>query len=386
MAERVVLHVGTPKSGTTYLQTLLWENRERLAGAGVHLPLESRRDHFQAISDLAGNLRRVLPGVEPTTWERMAEAIAGTPGTALISEELLCSLEPEAQHRAIESMAGTPVTIVVTARDPFRQIPSAWQQLLKHGGVTPLATFVERLRAGTDQRWRRQQDVAAVLGRWAAAVGAAQVVVVTVPPRGASHELLWQRFAAALGVDAVGFSTPAAAANETLDSGQAELLRRMNVALDGRLPFPQPYVPVMRLTMVPALANHPLGGRLRVPAEHVDWVTQYAREAVAEIEDLGVVVRGDLADLIGDPPTGPDEPLDEDALDRVLLDVIADFAVGQAAAYAEIDRQRERINRQNRRIERLQQRVDKAKARSAALREEVAALRPRGRLWRSRKD
>ena len=38
MAERVFLHIGGPKCGTTYLQTVLWSNKPRLAEAGVLRP------------------------------------------------------------------------------------------------------------------------------------------------------------------------------------------------------------------------------------------------------------------------------------------------------------------------------------------------------------
>ena len=36
-APRVVLHVGAPKSGTTYLQRVLWRNRDELAGVAADL-------------------------------------------------------------------------------------------------------------------------------------------------------------------------------------------------------------------------------------------------------------------------------------------------------------------------------------------------------------
>ena len=44
MAERVYLHVGLPKTATTYLQTILWANRDALEEQGVRLPGSSRRD------------------------------------------------------------------------------------------------------------------------------------------------------------------------------------------------------------------------------------------------------------------------------------------------------------------------------------------------------
>ena len=38
MAERVLLHIGAPKAGTTFLQTILWKNRESLGAQGLLVP------------------------------------------------------------------------------------------------------------------------------------------------------------------------------------------------------------------------------------------------------------------------------------------------------------------------------------------------------------
>ncbi len=48
MANRVFLHVGTPKTGTTYLQTVMWANRDKLAEQGLLLPLRRVRDFSTA--------------------------------------------------------------------------------------------------------------------------------------------------------------------------------------------------------------------------------------------------------------------------------------------------------------------------------------------------
>jgi hypothetical protein len=45
---RVVLHVGAPKSGTTFLQRALWARRAELEGDGFHVPGETGRDMFLA--------------------------------------------------------------------------------------------------------------------------------------------------------------------------------------------------------------------------------------------------------------------------------------------------------------------------------------------------
>jgi hypothetical protein len=52
MARRVVLHVGAMKSGTSYLQRLLMENRELLGERGVLLPGQSWRDQVRGVVDV----------------------------------------------------------------------------------------------------------------------------------------------------------------------------------------------------------------------------------------------------------------------------------------------------------------------------------------------
>src|SRR6187549_340164 len=46
MARRVFFHIGAPKSGTTFLQTVMWENRARLEGQGLLYPGSRRFDQY----------------------------------------------------------------------------------------------------------------------------------------------------------------------------------------------------------------------------------------------------------------------------------------------------------------------------------------------------
>ena len=49
---RVIVHIGEPKTGTTFLQQVMWRNRGELAAAGVLLPGHHPQDHFRAQNDL----------------------------------------------------------------------------------------------------------------------------------------------------------------------------------------------------------------------------------------------------------------------------------------------------------------------------------------------
>src|SRR5262245_64817592 len=129
-AGRVYLHVGTPKSGTTSLQELLWRNRERLRGAGLLYPGDQPDAHFLATLDL---LDRHFHGQAAAdgAWERLAAEVQAWGGTAVISHEMLAPARPDTVRRAMDSLAGVEVHIVCTARDLARQVPAVWQEDVK---------------------------------------------------------------------------------------------------------------------------------------------------------------------------------------------------------------------------------------------------------------
>ena len=52
------VHVGPPKTGTTYLQSVLWNNRKRLRRNRVLLPGGAKVEHFRAAKDLKRLNRR----------------------------------------------------------------------------------------------------------------------------------------------------------------------------------------------------------------------------------------------------------------------------------------------------------------------------------------
>ncbi len=81
MARRVFLHVGLPKTGTTYLQTLLWDNRDELLRQGVLLPGGSSRDHLWASGAVREDphLPRRSPEA-PAAWDRLVEEITAWEG------------------------------------------------------------------------------------------------------------------------------------------------------------------------------------------------------------------------------------------------------------------------------------------------------------------
>src|SRR3954451_9965956 len=80
---RVIVHVGAPKTGTSFVQDVLWLNREALAAQGVLYPAERFDEHFLAALDLMelpwGGLENQAVGA----WDRLAERIPAWSGTAI---------------------------------------------------------------------------------------------------------------------------------------------------------------------------------------------------------------------------------------------------------------------------------------------------------------
>lgn len=310
----MVMHIGTPKSGTTFLQELLWESRPALAEAGVLYPGEHPGAHFHAVLDARQRSFHgyVDPGVAGA-WDRIVAAARDHQGTTVVSHELFGDLSSEEAARALADLDFAEVHVVVTVRDLARQLPAVWQEDVKNRHALPFPDFLEMVRPGSgrpdEQRpaadateghaeafWLRH-DVPAVLRRWAAGLPAEQVHVVTVPPQGADPGLLWERFAAVVGVDPAVATQPDGRRNQSLGRAESELLRRLNERLDYGVEWPLYASRITHHLAVGALAGRPGSARLTLPAGERAWVSAAADAVVAELAALECTVTGDLEDL-----------------------------------------------------------------------------------------
>ena len=108
MARRVFLHVGTAKSGTSFLQDLWWEHRGELRERGLLLPGGRRRDHFAAAAVVKGMTAVVetLRGRERDAWRRLVEETRTWAGDALVTNEHFSDSPPDAAAAALADLAG----------------------------------------------------------------------------------------------------------------------------------------------------------------------------------------------------------------------------------------------------------------------------------------
>lgn len=333
--KRVVLHVGAPKTGSTFLQLVLWHNREVLGGVGLGYPLEQQREHFAATMDLRemawGGTRD--PAWEGA-WERIATRIREWPGhTAVFSNELLGGATSEQISRAVQSLMPAEVQIVFTARDLARQMTSDWQEQVKHTHAVTFDAFVDDLVAhGLNATppfgpmfWGLHDPVH-VLRPWADVVDADHIHVVTVPQAGAPRDTLWRRFVGQLDVDPQLCDLDLANANPSLGAVEAELLRAINERAN-RI-RPRNYREVLRRRLIQEV----LRGRsdqapIAFPERHFDWLRKRSQELIDGVRDAGYVVVGNLSELEPVLPVpGAVDPAQIDG--AVLLDAALDAMAG----------------------------------------------------------
>lgn len=311
-ARRVVLHVGSPKTGTTFLQNVLWSQRAIAREQGLLLPMERFNDHYLASLDLRGLSRRPIhPPRAIGMWDRIVGEVADWSGTALVSHELFAAATAEQAAAGVESLqaVGSEVHVVVTARDLVRQVAAEWQEHVKHRSTKTFAEFVAEVReddARTGWFWK-VQDFASVLERWGAGLPPEQVHVVTVPLRGTSSELLWGRFASLLGVDPGAFNTDLPRSNTSLGAEQAELLRRVNLELGERLPLPGPYPLVVKNVLAHRILEKHPGTRLALAPDDAKFAVAESRSIADRLAASGIDVVGDLEELVPEAASAVDE-------------------------------------------------------------------------------
>lgn len=306
------LHVGEPKSATTFLQEVLWNNRAALGKQGVFLPGLHAQEHFRANLDLREVPQQPDDPSGPWTgeWATLAKQAARTPGRSVISHELLAAATTEQAARARASLEPAEVHIVLTVRDFGRLLPAEWQETVKHRNRQPWERWVRRVMAGPDAPPRRRarwfwqvHDTADVLRRWSVDLPPERVHVVTVPPPGAPPELIWQRFAAVLGVDPNRVDLSAARPNASLGLPEVEMLRRLNMALrrDG-VPDWFYAVHVKEALAHGVLADRPVTLRPALAPRQHKWAQDRAAELIENVRAAGYDVVGDLSDLVPQIP------------------------------------------------------------------------------------
>jgi hypothetical protein len=331
---RVYLHVGAPKTGTTYLQDRLALNATSLRRHGYRYPTGLQPDMFLAALDLVdrpwGGLRPQAAG----QWEALVRRTRRARGNAVISHEILAGARAGEARRARADLAFAELHVVYSARDVARQVAAEWQEQLKHQRKVSFRTFLEQLRESDQRRasrwfWR-VQGLPGVLERWGDGLTPAQVHVVTVPRPGGPPEELWLRFCAALGLDPAWAPREGGRRNPSIGTAESTLLRRVNARLKAAgLPSDQYRALVRQLVVHETLAARPNRVPVTLPPDAYDWAEEVAQSWIDWVKGSGVDVVGDLEELRPVRPSAdapwqdPDKPRPRDVTSAAIDAIVA---------------------------------------------------------------
>lgn len=316
------LHIGLPKTGTSYLQNVFWRSREVLPDQGLTLLPERRRDHLGVVLAVRNMFQPYDDAFDRDVLSRLSAEAAEAPGAVLVSHESFAPAKPERARLLLDALGDFEFQVIVTVRDLARQIPSAWQQRIQARETFGYDEFVDAVLArdpiASDFWWN--QDLAAVLDRWSEVVDADRIHVVTCPPPGAPRGLLLDRFCSVIGIDPATLDRDASTNNVALGQAQAELVRQVNVALGDRLPDVRNGYGRVGQTFLGDRILRPQGGRpARMPERTRAQVAELTAGWKDFIADRPFQVVGDLADL--DVEAADFEPTGTEVSDGELVDV-----------------------------------------------------------------
>lgn len=323
MADKVFLHIGLPKTGTTYLQRVLWDNRGALLTERKLLPGRGHREHLWAALGAQGRkgLRRRHPDA-PGSWGRLVAELGAWDGTGIVSHEFFCAAGSAHVARMVQQLAPAEVHVVVTARHALAMLSAGWQELVKNGGTT----LPEDVGAGgvgprSEFSWRTW-DLRGVLKRWGDVIPADRMHIIALPRAGEPPEQHWKNFASTLGITS-HFVLPARPANQSLGVVQVELLRRINSSL-GEFSSPTDRGTWIRGRLAEQwLASLP-GEPIALTPDLVVDCRDRSRRAVAMIKRRGYDVVGDLDELLV-PETLPLRRTREDVSEKELISAAGDL-------------------------------------------------------------
>ena len=360
MTRRVYLHVGAPKTGTTYLQDRLALNRGELARHDVHYPLGLQASQFKAALDLLdvswGGQRDDARG----EWGKLMDRVRRHDGTVIVSHEILSGARSSRVKQAMTDLADSEVHLVYSARDLARQIPAEWQEGIKHRRRRSFARFLTQVqnapRTKSNLWFWKAQGLPDVLTRWGHGLPPEQVHLVTVPQAGAPRDLLWQRYCQAFGIDPVWAPEESDRANVSIGTAETAVLRKLNRRLKKAGLGGDDYRRLVRQLLVhQTLAQRSGMTRATLPPAAFDWADEVTQEWVDWIEGSGIDVIGDVEDLRPVRPApderwrNPDRPRRADMVDAAV-DALVAMTVEAASRPDPEDQFKAKIERAARRL------------------------------------
>ncbi len=320
----ILLHIGVHKTGTTAIQDAFATNREVLRGLGVSYPGTGQAHRNIASSAMQRPLGWRTKGAhrpDPKLWDDFVQQALQFDGITVCSSEFFAESSTEVATRIIERIGKENVHVVITLRNFAKILPSAWQQILKSGYEFGYIHWLTHVLTATDLEpkaqvfWDRHRHDE-VVTRWANILGKDQVTVVVVDD--SDRESIYRDFEFLTNLPAATLTNNRLLSlNRSMTLAEAELLRRINVAVGGGKGW-KPYTDEVHDGLIKGLVEgrvpDPSEARLQTPQWALDLAAEHAGRYVNAIRSSGVNVMGNL-NLLSEHLSGPSDVRDGEVTD-----------------------------------------------------------------------
>ncbi|TVQ29089.1 MAG: hypothetical protein EA370_15775 [Wenzhouxiangella sp.] len=320
---KFLLHIGSPKAGSSFLQTLCARSRAQLVAGGIHFPVGTPHDEESMLGGRisAGNALHLARFVREGRWakaeqwlQRAAEAAQAQDCDRILlsSEWLLGALAHDERlvelTRRLGAMGNHTVELLLVLRDPVGQFISLYKHRAKSGTVGSIDAWAQ---TGYDlpkrlSGIRGQIDVS----------GAELVVRAYGKESGALERLFFE--------DWLGMAVPAGTdnllVNPSLSLSELVLLRKLRARHPGLVPYL--YERLLAVDPAMKLEGQAMQDHARKVATHA--VAGYAREWQQWNERLPQPERFAIPES-GEKPGSEPEQLELSAAQLgVLMELLAD--------------------------------------------------------------
>ncbi len=313
---QIILHIGQQKTGSTFIQSSLNANRERLSAqgmafAGKAIELRNRRDaspHFD-LGIISGRHDRAI-----ISSENFYSKNFNRPGP------LLNTVDDAELPRYLKRRLGRHATswrVLCYVRRPDEHIVSHYQQIVKSRFAGTLNDFYEACLHNDYYHYASRME------RWAEVFGE-DAVEVRVFHRKTLQGNPFADFAQWLGLDPRSLSEVAGTRNESLDRVNVAILRFLSYCAIEKPELLRKHAPLQTSELISKLRAFDAGDRLQLDTVRANRLQEQFREDHERLAKryLSPEHAAVLLAPVADAP--PQPPLDRDALFARMMAVFND--------------------------------------------------------------
>ena len=335
MKKKVYLHVGFHKTGTTAIQEALFTHSDQLRILGINYATKKGKANHReawALSERYWGWKK--RGGEQTSiveWQKRVKNLKAQKIDSVVSSEFFSEINDDQLNLMANDLKDFDVEIIFTIRPLAKLLGSSYQQYLKYGIKASYEEWLEDIFHNSEKPkftptfWKRHRHEE-VMSRWANAFGNQKIHLVVVDE--SEPDLLYDSFNKILKLPAGTLKeVKGLGSNRSLNYPEIALLLAINKAFPKDRAWSD-YEVFIREGSIRHLTNQiqlaGLGTKLLTPQWAVDEAAKLSSNSIAKINDLGIIIYGDLNKLSStEIPIGTNGEISEISIDIALNALLA---------------------------------------------------------------